>query len=252
MGAFKKFFCVALAVLLLCLSGIGTANAADAQFTVTVTADKSFVSAGNTVTFTVLAENIKAEGGLISMDVPFRFDTTVFEFAGSLPVYPSEWDYPDDFSYSKAVDGLVWLRILNDGDDFSAEKGCAADGKMGFYVTLRAKKDANVGTSTVTTNGDGGFLVVSGTAADGQCSVAYGTGGSATVNIGSFTGLVGDANLDGKVNNLDAARILKHSAGLIVLSDEAYALADVDGNGVVNTLDAAKILKYDAGLIFGF
>lgn len=252
MKFFKRLLCAALAAVIVCFSAVLTVGADNGSFTVTVTANRDTVSAGNTVTFLLLVEDINVEGGLLSLDIPLRFDDTVFDYAGAVPIYPTAWDYPDNFSYVNATNGLVWLRILNDGDSFTSEKGCNESGKMGFYVTLRAKRDAAVGSSAITTNGDGGFLVVSGTAADGKCTVIYGTGESATVSVSEFDGLLGDVNLDGSVDNLDAAQVLKHDAGISKLSDGGYALADVNGDGSVDTLDAAQILKLDAGIIFGF
>ncbi len=63
------------------------------------------------------------------------------------------------------------------------------------------------------------------------------------------TYLIGDANLDGIVDSLDAATILKYDAGLITLSDLALLCADVSWNGVVDSLDAAMILKFDADIL---
>ncbi len=63
------------------------------------------------------------------------------------------------------------------------------------------------------------------------------------------TYLVGDANLDGIVNSLDAAAVLKYDAALLDLSDLAWLCADANWNGEVNSLDAAMILKYDADLL---
>ncbi len=62
----------------------------------------------------------------------------------------------------------------------------------------------------------------------------------------------GDINLDGVVNNLDAAYALKHDADLISLDLGQRIRGDVTGDGIVNNLDAANILKYDAGLILSF
>jgi len=59
----------------------------------------------------------------------------------------------------------------------------------------------------------------------------------------------GDVNGDGKVNNLDAAQILKYDAGLTELSEEQKQAADFNTDGKVNNLDASQILKYDAGII---
>jgi len=63
------------------------------------------------------------------------------------------------------------------------------------------------------------------------------------------TDVLGDANGDGKVNNLDATEVLKYDAGII---NSIATVADVNGDGKVNNLDATEILKYDAGIINGF
>lgn len=63
---------------------------------------------------------------------------------------------------------------------------------------------------------------------------------------GSFNtdaGLLGDANLDGKVNTGDATTVLKHAAMMIELTGQAYLNADMNGDGNVNTGDATAILK---------
>ena len=64
--------------------------------------------------------------------------------------------------------------------------------------------------------------------------------------------LLGDVNLDGAVNSLDAAQVLKHDAQIISLEGDSLTAADVNGDGSINSLDAAMILRFDAGLINGF
>lgn len=69
---------------------------------------------------------------------------------------------------------------------------------------------------------------------------------------GSIYAFMGDVNGDFCVDNLDAALILKHDAGLTDLSESQLGYADVNGDEWVDNLDAALILKYDAGLISKF
>ncbi len=64
--------------------------------------------------------------------------------------------------------------------------------------------------------------------------------------------ILGDVNLDGVVNSLDAAQILKHDAFLITLVDGGLLAADVNGDTIINSLDAALVLKFDASLITEF
>ena len=59
-------------------------------------------------------------------------------------------------------------------------------------------------------------------------------------------GMLGDANLDGKLNTGDAVTVLKHAANIIALEGEALANADMNGDGKVNTGDAVAILKWCA------
>lgn len=55
--------------------------------------------------------------------------------------------------------------------------------------------------------------------------------------------LAGDVNGDGAVNTLDAAMILRHSAGLTELSPAQLSAADVNGDGKADVIDAASILR---------
>ena len=66
------------------------------------------------------------------------------------------------------------------------------------------------------------------------------------------TTLLGDVNLDGVVDSLDAAQVLKHDALIITLEGDGLLAADVNADGMVDSLDAALILKFDAGLITEF
>ena len=71
-------------------------------------------------------------------------------------------------------------------------------------------------------------------------------------NKPAVTGLLGDADCDGKVNVKDATAIQKHVAGLITLTDIGVILADVDANASVNIKDATAIQKHVAGMDTGF
>ncbi len=59
----------------------------------------------------------------------------------------------------------------------------------------------------------------------------------------------GDANGDGKVNNMDASSVLKYDAGIGTFTDAQFALLDINGDGAVNNIDSARILQFDAGVI---
>lgn len=57
-------------------------------------------------------------------------------------------------------------------------------------------------------------------------------------------GIIGDANLDGKVNINDVTAIQKHIADINKLSDTAAKFADSDKNGSISIKDATYIQKY--------
>lgn len=63
---------------------------------------------------------------------------------------------------------------------------------------------------------------------------------------------LGDVNMDGKINILDATEIQKYKAGLAELKDVQLEVADVNGDSKVDILDATEIQKFKAGLINQF
>lgn len=60
--------------------------------------------------------------------------------------------------------------------------------------------------------------------------------------------LLGDVNLDGKLNVKDATAIQKHLASIAPLNDKGLAVADFNTDGKVNIKDATAIQKKIAGL----
>lgn len=61
--------------------------------------------------------------------------------------------------------------------------------------------------------------------------------------------VLGDVNIDGKINAQDALMILKYSAKIIEFEEQELLLSDVNSDDVVNAQDALVILKYAAILI---
>ncbi len=64
--------------------------------------------------------------------------------------------------------------------------------------------------------------------------------------------IIGDLNLDGYVDNIDASLILKYDAAIIDLNPLQRCICDANGDGYVDNMDAALVLKFDAGLISNF
>ena len=61
--------------------------------------------------------------------------------------------------------------------------------------------------------------------------------------------LWGDANGDGRVNAMDATRILRYAAKLVAADQIDLTVSDVNDDGKVNAMDATRILRYAAKLI---
>lgn len=64
--------------------------------------------------------------------------------------------------------------------------------------------------------------------------------------------ILGDVDLNGKVNTEDSALLLKYNAEKIDLSTEQLQIADVNKDGVANTDDASRILMFAAEKIESF
>lgn len=63
---------------------------------------------------------------------------------------------------------------------------------------------------------------------------------------------LGDVNEDGKINTVDAMRVLQFAVGKITLSDVQLLAANVNGDTKVNTVDAMRILQFAVGKINSF
>ncbi len=61
--------------------------------------------------------------------------------------------------------------------------------------------------------------------------------------------LLGDVNLDGKVNIKDATAIQKHLAKITALADDSLKVADVNADKKVNIKDSTEIQKYIANIL---
>jgi hypothetical protein len=64
--------------------------------------------------------------------------------------------------------------------------------------------------------------------------------------------LLGDVDLNGKINASDARLCLRKSAKLVNLTDRQFYAADVNKDGLVTSRDARKILRYSAKLVSAF
>ncbi|MGN0628536.1 MAG: leucine-rich repeat protein [Oscillospiraceae bacterium] len=64
--------------------------------------------------------------------------------------------------------------------------------------------------------------------------------------------MIGDVNLDGKINVIDANMIRRSAVRLLFLNDAQKEVADVNGDGNINVIDANLIRRYIVNLIDKF
>ncbi len=242
----KKLTAAVLAVLIMCSAFVFTASAESIGFKASVSASLLSVDKGDEVSFTVTVNSITAEGGLLGVDIPFRYDTSVFEFVSLENALPTAWEYA---GYTAPKSGLLYLRAMNMGDSFTADAGCKDSGAIKFTVKLRVLADAENSESSVTIADDGKNNIVRGTAADGKASVVKGEGGSVSLKVGEVKVVYGDVNFDGQINAADASLVLQYDVKIAQLNDTQKTAAEVSGDGILNAADASLILQYNVKLI---
>lgn len=136
----------------------------------------------------------------------------------------------------------VWL--LDDGDESSTEDEVEVTTPLDTVATEPVTSDTEpIATAPSET---------SPTEAESTATEPSETEPAETETTDPLKGLLGDVNLDSKVNIKDATAIQKHLANIVALTDEGFALADADDSGKVNIRDATAIQKHIAGIDTGF
>ena len=102
-------------------------------------------------------------------------------------------------------------------------------------VTVKAT-DTVIVSLPALEEGDEGYVMPSDT--------AY----SVTVAPATESDILGDVDMNGEVDIIDATWLQRHIAGFIILSDAALALSDVDGDGEITVMDVSAIQRYTGNL----
>lgn len=217
---------------------------------VSLSASKTSLAIGEQFTVTVLLNDITTKNGIVGCDLPLKYDTAKLKLTGVSGIFPTKWNGTGIIACgTNYTASPYWLRALCNADDLAANASynVTESGVFGFsltFITL-ASGDAQISVDNDIDN-DVYLLVANGAVFDN-----YGAEG-ATLSVNITTEqtqkLLGDVNLDGFVNSIDAAMILRYEAGVTDLSEKQLENGDYNGDGVVNSIDAAMILKQEAGL----
>lgn len=138
---------------------------------------------------------------------------------------------------------------LTEGDTETLTATVAPENATNKAVTWTSS-DESVATVTngIVTAKSAGTATITVKTWDGEYSAIC----TVTINSEASSIITGDANGDGEVDFADAIIVLKHDAGVSVLSGENLAAADTNEDGEVDFVDAIQILKYESGLISSF
>jgi len=192
---------------------------------------KAIDTSGSTGTVVSIPINIDDVTGLdiISSQFTLSYDANVLKAkeATATGTLSQAWG-PSTYNITNGQI-IIWMAGT------TALSGSGTLAKINFEVNEKAKP------------GDTSSLTLSG--------VKFNEGAvSVTTQNGVFTveGRYGDVSLDGSISAYDAALILRHGVGLIVLASSQQTMADVSGDGTVSAYDAALILRYGVGLIAKF
>lgn len=172
--------------------------------------------------------------------------TMIYTLAGEVEE-PQAGNTPSDaisLTYNAYVANTEWYEVTGDGE-YDIKLMSASDkfeaGKT-YECSVTFKPD------------DGCAFVdnITGTISREYYSYGYRTWNEATISrryTVEDTYELGDVNMDGVVNILDATLVQKFIAGLTELTEAQEKYANVNMDDYVNVIDATQIQKYCAGLI---
>ncbi len=189
---------------------------AEGKAVITVTSKNGFPSASCTVTVTeepeTTAPAVTETSTTVSADVTEPSQTKPYEDSSST----TATDPSEDCTSTSATD--------------------PSEGETS--VTVPASTDLAESTTNVT----GTCTSISSTAASNTDNSGASSSDSATLY------LLGDANLDSKINIKDATVIQKYAANIVEFSEEQCVRADSNEDSKVNVKDATAIQKFLAGI----
>ncbi len=162
-----------------------------------------------------------------------------------------------DNQAGNAIKGIMFSKVdaldVYTVNTVANEYGAIALGGRTDVATYEVPADYAIDVAYVEGEvGKFGAWVVTDATVEGNLVYPTADGATIAATVKGLYAKAGDANLDNKITVADAIEVLKHSAGITTLVDDAFDNADVNADGVVNGTDATLILKYIARLILTF
>ena len=253
----RKITSLVICIFMLAALALPTMAAEESGMTFKLTADKTELVAGDTVTIMVEVDKGVA---CSNFGVIVKYDKTKFEFV-EVDNIVGGVEYTGGMKQGILADpsGKVDENIFaasNNGDPYPGVGGW----------NVEAVEGSQPEQTTSVPYGKVGFVVLKSIVAEGTVDVTTEITGIASVDGGTKTatvapvtisfverkGLWGDADGNGSVNVGDSLLIQKYQMGDIDEDGLNLSVCDVDGNGAYNVGDSLLIQKYQMGDIEKF
>ena len=161
---------------------------------------------------------------------------SITEKAAGVTAEPLTGNVAFELQYSEVTDGGMYLILVLSEDGVPTadnilyvNQGTAGDGKVAFD---------NVYPKEIPETAS--FVYMSGT------DMAYSKLAKVNPKVAAATGMKGDVNLDGKVDMTDAIKLLRHTMGIEVITDNT-ALVNGEVTHQINIIPFADIRHYSNG-----
>lgn len=222
----KKLLCLVFTLILVLSFVPFAASAASNTFgTELVLETEGEIKSGDSFKVTVYVNDIDVADGLLSADLPLKYDADKLEYVSKTEIYPEIWNGKGDNFCADEPDsaGVYWQRLIYDGfDDGYVDKGIKDDRLLGVTITFRAVGGAQ-GEAVVAIKSDADEQI-SGAGLDASEIVSLdGAGSELKVNItydpsvpvesgdtsvpeGSEGEVVGDVSEEQEISDADASQ----------------------------------------------
>lgn len=195
---------------------------------------------GETVTLSVHLKGggVSKEQDILEMSGILEYDNSLFivEKADILPVENSKvqaWSFDASSGmFRVAYESAVTVQ----------------DGDLLLQIQLHVAANASTGKTTVCITN----MEWHGTDNGQMVEVEHRIPAQLTIAKADINAVVGDVNLDGRINLIDAKLVMQHYNGVKSLDGQQKKGADTNGDGEINLLDAKLIMKYYNGEINEF